>query len=113
MENFWKTVKPMLSNKFINNEKITLVDNEKIITNDKEVAKVLNEFFSNIIKTLNIPNKDDTDSIRNFKKNNNFMAPFKDGVQLPQGYSHFKEAVYFLTFSSQKLLLLILSTSEG
>ena len=60
---FWKTVKPMLSNKFVNNEKITLVDNEKIITNDKEIAKVLNDFFSDIIKTLNIPKKDHTDSI--------------------------------------------------
>ena len=56
---FWKTVKPMLSNKFVSSEKITLVDNEKIITNDKEV----NDFFSNIIKTLNIPQKNHTDSI--------------------------------------------------
>ena len=38
---------------------------------------------------------------------------FMDGVQLPQGYSHFEEAVYFLPFSSQKFLVLILSTSEG
>ena len=30
-----------------------------------------------------------------------------DGVQLPQGYSHFKEAIYFLPLSSQKLLVLI------
>ena len=36
-----------------------------------------------------------------------------DGVQLPQGYSHFEEAVYFLQFSSQKFQVLILSTSEG
>ena len=36
-----------------------------------------------------------------------------DGVQQPQGYSHFEEAVYFLPFSPQKLLVLILSTSEG
>ena len=28
-----------------------------------------------------------------------------DGVQLPQGYSHFEEAVYFLPFSSQKFLV--------
>ena len=27
---------------------------------------------------------------------------FMDRVQLPQGYSHFEEAVYFLPFSSQK-----------
>ena len=38
---------------------------------------------------------------------------FMDGVQLPQGYSHFEEAVYFLPFSSQKFLVLNLSTSEG
>ena len=36
-----------------------------------------------------------------------------DGVQVPQGYSHFEEGVYFLPLSSQKFLLLILSTSEG
>ena len=36
-----------------------------------------------------------------------------DGVQLPQGYYLFEEAVYFLPFSSQKFLVLILSTSEG
>ena len=66
----------MLSNKFVNNEKITLVDNEKIITNDKEVAKVLNEFFSNIIKTLSIPNKDHIDSIRNFFFKKKLYDPF-------------------------------------
>ena len=43
-------IKPTLSTKFVNSEKITLVDNEKIIPNDQEIAKVLNDFFSNIIK---------------------------------------------------------------
>ena len=42
------------------------------------------------------------------------MAPFfLDGVQLRQGQNHFEEAVYFLPLSSQKFLVLILSTSEG
>ena len=36
-----------------------------------------------------------------------------DGVQLPQGWSHFEEAVSFLPLSSQKFLVLILATSEG
>ena len=35
------------------------------------------------------------------------------GVQLPRGYSHFKEAGYFLPLSSQKFLVLILLTLEG
>ena len=48
---------------------------------------------------------------KNFKKT--LWPLFMDGVQLPQGYSHFEEAVYFLLFSSQKFLVLILSTSEG
>ena len=34
------------------------------------------------------------------------------GVQLPQGYNDFEEAVYVLPFSSQKFLVLILSSSE-
>ena len=50
----------------------------------------------------------------NFLKKNKLYDPFfMDGVQLPQGYSHFEEAVYFLPLSSQKFLVLILSTSEG
>ena len=36
-----------------------------------------------------------------------------DRVQLPQGYTHFEEAVYFLPPTSQKFLVLTLSTSEG
>ena len=48
------------------------------------------------------------------KKNFKTLWPlFMDGVQLPQGYSHFEEAVYFLPFSSQNFLVFILSTSEG
>lgn len=54
-QKFRKTVTPMLSNKLFNNEKITLVKNEKIITDDKELAKVSNDSFSNIIKTLDVP----------------------------------------------------------
>ena len=42
------------------------------------------------------------------------MAPFfMDGIQLPHGYSHFEEAVYFLLFSFPKFLVLNLLTSGG
>ena len=36
------------------------------------------------------------------KKKTTLWPLFMDGVQLPQGYSHFEEAVYFLPLSSQK-----------
>ena len=46
-----------------------------------------------------------------FKKN--FYGPFfMYGVQLPQGQSHFQEAVYFLPLSFQTFLVLILPTSK-
>ena len=46
---FWRTVKPFLSNKSVENEKIILVEKEEILTKDNSVAKVLNNFFSNIV----------------------------------------------------------------
>ena len=52
---FWKVVKPLLSNKIVFNEKITLVEGQEIIKTSQANAKVLNNFFSNIIKNLEIP----------------------------------------------------------
>ena len=52
---FWRVVKPLLSNKIILNEKIKIVEGDKIIRSDKETAKVLNEFFANVVTNLNIP----------------------------------------------------------
>ena len=51
--------------------------------------------------------------LKNFQKEKTLWPLFMDGVQLPQGYSHFEEAVYFLPLSSHKFLVLILSISEG
>ena len=51
---FWKVVKPLLSNKIMSSKKITLVEGTKILKNDKETAKVLNNFFSTIIQNLKI-----------------------------------------------------------
>ena len=51
---FWRRVKPFLPNKSVENEKIILVEKEEILTKDNSVAKVLNNFFSNIVKTLGI-----------------------------------------------------------
>ena len=60
---FWKEVKPLLSNKIASNEKITPVEGEEIIKTDQENAKVVNNFFSNIIKNLEIPEYNQVDPI--------------------------------------------------
>ena len=52
---FWHTTKPFLSDKVKSREAIILVDNENIKSNENEVANTFNDFFSNIVKNLKIP----------------------------------------------------------
>ena len=52
---FWSTVKPLFSNWDGGAQKITLVKDDEIISNDKEIADTFNEFFKNSVKSLNIP----------------------------------------------------------
>ena len=49
---FWKTVKPLFSDKLKSNENITLVEDGKIFTQDIKEAEELNSFFSNVTKNL-------------------------------------------------------------
>ena len=60
---FWSVVKPLLSNKVVSNEKTILAENDKIVENDKKSATVLNNFFSNIIKSLGIPQYKDAEPV--------------------------------------------------
>ena len=45
---FWQTVKPFFSEKHFGKKKVILVEDENIISNNKEVAEIMNAFFSNI-----------------------------------------------------------------
>ena len=63
---FWKTVKPFLSDKSINSDKIHLNENGELINSKTKTAEVLNEFFSNIVKNLKIPEYENLN--RNFQK---------------------------------------------
>lgn len=53
--NFWKVVKALLSNKIAPKEKIAILEGEEIRKTDQGNSKVLNNFLSNIIKNLDIP----------------------------------------------------------
>ena len=60
---FWKTVKLLLSDKIKSNEKITLVEDYKIFTQDIIVAEELNSFFSKVLKNLKIPKYNETNAL--------------------------------------------------
>ena len=51
---FWKTVKPLLSDKGVNTTKKNSLDGEKTVTEDKEAAKTLSYYFSTAVNSLDI-----------------------------------------------------------
>ena len=50
-KNFWTFIKPFLTNKgFLENKDITLIEGNKIITSERELAKSFNEHYINIVE---------------------------------------------------------------
>ena len=60
---FWRTVKLLFSDKTMSNEKITLVEDETVTTQDEKNAEPLNLFFSSAVKNLKIPEFSDTNPL--------------------------------------------------
>ena len=53
-KSFWKTVKPLFSDKSSNSPKITLIEQNEIISEELETAKILNNYFNKVVENLNI-----------------------------------------------------------
>lgn len=51
---FWKTFKPFLSNKSESGGKMFLIENECIVSDDLEIASIMNQYFSTITNSLHI-----------------------------------------------------------
>ena len=45
---FWKTVKPFLTNKTNKTSRVTLIEEERVISQDHLITKTFNEYFINI-----------------------------------------------------------------
>ena len=58
-----RVVKSLLSNKVVYNDRNTLMEDDKIIENDKNTASILNEIFSDIITTLGVPQYNETEPV--------------------------------------------------
>ena len=56
---FWKTVKPFFLDKLQTSNKIVLIEDETIISNDVEVAETMNEFFVTVTDSLGINENSD------------------------------------------------------
>ena len=54
---FWKIVKPCFSKKSTRNEKISLVEENKVIITDKTVAEKLSSYLETFAENINLQNK--------------------------------------------------------
>ena len=94
---FWKTIKPLFSDKHNICRKITLIDDEEIISNDVKVAKIMNDFFSDAVAKLDIegyqtdflPNVEDNNIINmiNKFKNHPSIIKIKEKVEINETFS--------------------------
>ena len=51
---FWQTIKPNFTDKTLKDERITLVEGDKVITEEKHAVKKFKDHFEKIVKTLKI-----------------------------------------------------------
>ena len=51
---FWNIVKPFFSDKVVTSENITLLENNDIFEDDENVSNIFNNFFSNVVKSLDV-----------------------------------------------------------
>ena len=73
---FWKTVKPALSDKCQSNNKIVLVEDDEIISDDTEVAEIFNSFFVTVTESLGIKENND-----NISGTEGILDPIEKSIQ--------------------------------
>ena len=59
---FWKTVKPSFTDKTLNDEKITLVEKNKVVSNESKLVQIFGKYFGNIVQNLGIDGLTNTSS---------------------------------------------------
>ena len=47
-------MKPCLTGKTLKDERLTLIENEKVVSDERELVKIFNEYFSSIVPNLDI-----------------------------------------------------------
>ena len=51
---FWNTVKPSFADKTLKDERITLVENNKVVSDESKLVEIFSKYFGNIVQNLGI-----------------------------------------------------------
>ena len=69
----WKASEPHITDRTLKGERIKLIENEKVLSDERQLVKIFNKYFSNIVsnatRSYNIP-------IKIAKENSNAFATF-------------------------------------
>ena len=80
---FWKTIQPYFSDKGYNQTKVTIVEKGSIITDENKIATLMNNYFINITKNLDlkpstVSNTSDIDEITKHFDDNISLCKIKE-----------------------------------
>ena len=59
---FWKMVKPSFTDKTLKDERITLVEKDKVVSDESKLVEIFSKYFGNIIQNLGIDGLTNTSS---------------------------------------------------
>ena len=82
---FWKTVKPLFSNKIQTPSNITLLEGDELVSDDKKIAKIINDYFVNIIDRLETAGKE-----KNLTKTNKSCDLVDDVIDMYKSHPSIK-----------------------
>ena len=80
---FWKTIQPYFSDKGYNQTKVTIVEKDSIIKDENKIATLMNNYFINISKNLDlkpstVSNTSDTDEKTKHFDDNTSVCKIKE-----------------------------------
>ena len=107
-KSFWNTIKPLFSDKQRVGQQITLIEDDNITSNDKEVANKMNDYFINAIANLNIEDPFTFDD-SNLKGIENCLQKFQNHPSILKIKEIFKitESFSFTNVETREIEILI------
>ena len=94
---FWKTVKPLFSEKHFSNNKIILIEGDEIISDNQKIADTFNIYFANVVKSLDINSFNTYDFSYDTELDyiSNIVEKFKNHLSIKQIKTNVKFTEYF------------------
>ena len=80
---FWKTVKPSFTDKTLKDERITLVENNKVVSDESELVEIFSKYFGNIVQNLG------TDGLTNNSSDNDAVT-IRQAIEKHQNHPSIK-----------------------